>query len=119
MDVITFVVAATGPERTAIERGHVRPLCIGLRQTHRAVVFIEREALVVAVVQRDHAIDAEYRAIVEGVQILAQLKLAVLLAFVAQAVFGLRPRQLETRLATALGRVANATAQVTTELQRC
>ncbi len=99
MDVVTLVVTAPRPHRAAIEAGQVGPLRVHLRHARRAVVLtLELQGSVVFVVQRCHGIDAQHRAVVEGQQVLAQLEFGVLLAFVAQAVFGLRPRQLETLL---------------------
>ncbi|MNV96486.1 hypothetical protein D3C71_1915020 [compost metagenome] len=118
MDIVPFVVTPTGPQRTAVEAGHVRPLRIQLRQAHRAVVTVERQVLVVLVIQRGHAVDAEHRPIVQGEQILTQLQFSILLTFVTQSIFRLCTRQLETRLGTAVDRSTNAAAQVTAELQR-
>ena len=102
MDVVTFVVTPPGPQRTAIETGQVGPLRIHLRHARRAIVFtLELQGTVVLVIEGSHGIDAEHRTVIEGQQILTQFQLGVLLAFVAQAVLGLRTRQLETLLLAA------------------
>lgn len=52
MDVVTFVVTPTGPHRTAVEGGQVRPLRIHLRHARRAVILaLEFQLAVVLVVE--------------------------------------------------------------------
>ena len=117
MDVVTLVVTTPGPQRTAVEARQIGPLRIQLRQACRTVVTLKRQLAIVLVVQRGHAIDAQHRAIVEAVDVLAQFQLGVLFALVAQPVLGLGTGQLEAGLLAAVERVAHATAQVPGKLQ--
>ncbi|MNF96875.1 hypothetical protein D3C84_796820 [compost metagenome] len=73
--------------------------------------------MAVFVVQLGHTLDAEYRAVVQGQQVLAQVQLHIVLALVAQTVFRLRAGQLEARLAAIAVRTAGAAAHVAAELQ--
>ena len=98
VDVIAFVVAPPGPQRAAIKTRQVRPLRVQLRHAHRTVLPLKGELVVVLVVKRGHAVDAEHRAVIQGQDVLAKFQLRVLLALVAQPVFGFSAGQFETRL---------------------
>ena len=73
--------------------------------------------MVVLVVECRHAFRAQYRAVGEGVEVLTQIELGVLLALVTQAVLARRAGQLEAGLRIAVDRFADPAAHVAGELQ--
>ncbi|MNF82982.1 hypothetical protein D3C84_652940 [compost metagenome] len=118
VDVVALVETAPGPEGAAVQRRHVAPLGVHLVHPREAVVAGEFGGVAVFVVELRHALDADHRTVVELEQVLAQVQFDVLLALIAQAVFGLRPRQLEAGLRAALAGTASAAAHVASEFQR-
>ena len=117
MDVVTLVEAAPGPQRTAIECRHVAPLGVHLVHPREAVIAGEFRRMTILVVELGHALDADHRAVIQAKQVLAQVQFDVLLALVAQAVLGLRARQLEALLRAAGIRPADTAAHITAELE--
>ncbi len=117
MDVVALVEAPPGPQRAVVQRRHLAPLGIGLHHPRPAVIAGELRGVVVLVVERRHAFQAQYRAVGEGVEVLTQIELGVLLALVTQAVLGRRAGQLEAGLRIAVDRFADPAAHVAGELQ--
>ncbi len=118
MDVVTFVEAPAGPERTAIQLRNLAPFGIGLHHPRPAMVAGELGRVVVLVVERRHAFQAQHRAVIEGHQVMPQIQLGVLFAFVTQTVLGRRPGQLKAGLRSAGARFTDPTAHVAAEFQR-
>ncbi|MCY1368667.1 hypothetical protein D9M69_556640 [compost metagenome] len=117
MDVLALVVTAPGPEGAAAERRHVAPFGVQLHHPRIAVLAAELGGVAVFVEQLGHAFDADGRAIARLEQVLAQVQFGELFAFVAQAIFGRRTRQLETALGAAAVGTTYAGTQVAGELE--
>src|SRR5690606_36897059 len=88
MDVVSLVEASAGPERAVIQRGDVAPFDVRLDQPRPTVIALESGAVVVFDVQRGHAFDAQYRAIIEGGEVVGETQLCVLLALIAESILG-------------------------------
>ena len=117
VDVIPLVEAPTGPQRAVVKRRDVAPFGVRLHQARKAMVAGELGCVIVFVVQRSHALNAQDRPVVHGEQVLTQPQLGVLLALVPQSELGRCARQLEAGLRFACRRFANTTAHIAVEVQ--
>ncbi|MNC54309.1 hypothetical protein D3C75_1037850 [compost metagenome] len=102
VNIITIVVTAASPEGTTVEYRHLAPFGVRLVHSSKAIVTGEFRCMSIFVIQLRHALDTDFRAVLQLEQVLTQIKLEVLLAFVTQAILGLCPWKLKARLPASL-----------------